>query len=155
MTLVTLAWLGMVAYAAHVLEEYTFNWRDWARSILKLPVEWDDFYVTNGVVVALGIAQAELAQTLPLAVLSYAGLMFINGALMHIFPFVRTGRFSPGLFTAVVLFLPLSIATYWYALTHHLATITTAGLGLAIGGLTLAYPIVMLSVKSKPFFRQT
>jgi hypothetical protein len=46
----------MAAYAAHILEEYTFDWRNWARNTLDLPVEWSDFYVTNCVVIALGIA---------------------------------------------------------------------------------------------------
>jgi hypothetical protein len=43
------------------------------RGVLKLPVEWADFYVTNGIVVALGIAQPMLAPTLPIA-----GLMLVN-----------------------------------------------------------------------------
>jgi hypothetical protein len=155
MTMTTLAWLGMAAYSAHILEEYTLDWRNWARSILNLPAEWNDFYVTNAVVVALGIAQAMLAPTLPIAVLGYAGLMFINATLMHITPFIRTGgRFSPGLITAVFLFLPVSIATFWTALASGIAGVAEIGLGFVIGGLTLAFPIVMLEVKSRPFFRQ-
>ncbi len=39
MTLATLAWLAMAAYAAHILEEYTFDWRNWARAVLGLPAE--------------------------------------------------------------------------------------------------------------------
>ncbi|MEO3475242.1 HXXEE domain-containing protein [Roseomonas sp. CAU 1739] len=155
MSLTTLAWLCMAAYAMHILEEYALDWRNWAHNVLGLPVEWNDFYVTNGVVVALGIAQAMLAPTLPLAVLGYAGLQFINAVLMHVTPFLRTrGRFSPGLFTAVFLFLPLSLTTFWTAWVSGLASIAEIGLGLAIGALTLAFPIVMLKVKSWPYFRQ-
>ena len=40
MTLQVWAWLATSAYAVHVMEEYTFNWRDWARGTLGLPVEW-------------------------------------------------------------------------------------------------------------------
>jgi uncharacterized protein with HXXEE motif len=155
MTMQTLGWLGMAAYAAHILEEYMFDWRGWARAVLGLPAEWNDFYVTNCVVVALGIAQAMLAPTLPLAVLSYAGLELINGTIMHIFPFIRTrGRFSPGLITGTFFFVPLAVTTYWTALNTGLASFGTALIGLAIGGLTLAFPIVMLIIKSKPYFRQ-
>lgn len=39
----TLAWLAMAACTAHFMEEYTFDWRDWARAIIGLPVEWSDF----------------------------------------------------------------------------------------------------------------
>jgi hypothetical protein len=155
MTMTTLAWLGMAAYAAHILEEYTLDWRNWAREVLGLPVQWSDFYVTNGVVVALGIAQAMLAPTLPLAVLSYAGLEFINGLFMHVFPVIRLrGRFSPGVITAVVIFLPLSITTFWTAWHTGVATVADILLGFVIGGLLLAFPIVMLKVKSLPYFRQ-
>ena len=101
MNMTTLAWLGMAAYAAHILEEYTLDWRGWSHAVLGLPTEWNDFYVTNCIVVALGIAQAILAPTLPLAVLSYAGLEFINGLFMHVVPFVRTkGHFRPDLLRA-------------------------------------------------------
>jgi hypothetical protein len=60
MTLQTLAWLAMAAYALHIAEEFAFDWRNWARAVIKLPVEWSDFYVTNAIVIALGIAQAQL-----------------------------------------------------------------------------------------------
>jgi hypothetical protein len=155
MTLETFAWLGMAAYAAHALEEYTLDWRNWSRAILGLPVEWSDFYVTNAVVVALGIAQAMLARTLPVAVLAYAGLMLINGFFMHVVPVIRTGgRFSPGVITAVILFLPLGVATYRFAIESGLADGWTAVAGLVLGALTLAFPIGMLLVKSKPYFQQ-
>ncbi|GAU86193.1 HXXEE domain-containing protein [Bosea sp. BIWAKO-01] len=155
MTMTMLAWLGMAAYAAHILEEYTLDWRGWSHAVLGLPTEWSDFYVTNGVVVALGIAQAMLAATLPLAPLGWAGLMLINGILMHIIPFIRTrGRFSPGLVTAVLFFLPLGAITFWTAWTTGIASVGDIGLGLLIGGLTLAFPICMLLVRSRPYFRQ-
>jgi hypothetical protein len=155
MTMTTLGWLGVAAYAMHILEEYTLDWRGWSRAVLGLPTEWNDFYVTNCVVVALGIAHAMLAPTLPLAVLSYAGLEFINAVLMHITPFIRTrGRFSPGLITAVLFFLPLSIATFWTAWKSGIAGIGEIDLGLLIGAITLAFPICMLIVKSWPYFRQ-
>lgn len=155
MSMTTLAWLGMAAYAMHILEEYMLDWRGWSRAVLGLPTEWNDFYVTNCIVIALGIAQAMLATALPLAVLSYAGLEFINAVLMHVTPFIRTrGRFSPGLITSVLLFPPLSIATFWTAWATGIASTRDIGLGLLIGALTLAFPIVMLIVKSWPYFRQ-
>ena len=63
MPLTDLAWLALAAYAAHILEEFSLDWRNWARAVVGLPVEWSDFYVTNAVVVILGFAQAELAPT--------------------------------------------------------------------------------------------
>jgi len=156
MTLQTLAWLSMAAYAAHIMEEFTFNWRDWARAVIKLPVEWSDFYVTNAVVIALGIAQAELAPTFPLAPLTFASLMLINAAFFHILPFVRmSGRFSPGLVTAILLFFPAGIAV-WRKAGHEAALDwTTATLAIFGGAALMAYPIIMLNLKDRPYFRQT
>jgi hypothetical protein len=155
MSLATLAWLGMAAYAFHILEEFMLDWRGWSHAVLGLKTEWRDFYVTNCIVVALGIAQAMLAPTLPLAVLSYTGLQLINGFFLHLVPFIRTGgRFSPGLVTSVILFFPLSITTFWTALSTGLASSTDILLALIIGALTMAFPVVMLLARDRPYFRQ-
>ena len=156
MSLQTLAWLAMAAYALHIMEEYTFDWRNWARAVIKLPVEWSDFYLTNAIVIALGIAQAQLAPTLPLAPLIFASLMLINAVFFHILPVVRTGgRFSPGLATAVVLFFPVGIAVWWKAAHDAQLSWTTALLAVAGGAAVMAYPIVMLHLRARPYFRQT
>jgi len=155
MTLQTLAWLSMAAYAAHVMEEFTFDWRNWARAVIKLPVEWSDFYVTNAVVIALGIAQAELAPTLPFAPLVFASLMMINAVFFHIVPFVRMrGRFSPGLITAIVLFIPAALAVWLRAKSDGVVNLQTGMLAIGGGAVLMAYPIVMLNMKGKPYFKQ-
>lgn len=40
MTLTELAWLALGAYAIHMIEEYMFDWRNWARAVIRVPVEW-------------------------------------------------------------------------------------------------------------------
>ena len=47
-------WVALAAYGIHILEEYELNWRDWARVVLRLPVEWESFHVVNALVVVLG-----------------------------------------------------------------------------------------------------
>jgi hypothetical protein len=155
MTLQVWAWLATSAYAVHVLEEYTFNWRDWARGTLGLPVEWNDFYMTNAVVVVLGIVAAELAPALPVAPLAYASLMLINAVLFHIWQVIRAkGRFSPGVVTGVVLFLPIGIGEFIQASRQGiLSSMVTVG-AVVTGALLMAFSIVMLKAKSLPYFRQ-
>ncbi|HUW73077.1 MAG TPA: hypothetical protein VMW05_03465 [Methyloceanibacter sp.] len=34
MTPTTLAWLALIAYALHIMEEFAFDWRDWARGVI-------------------------------------------------------------------------------------------------------------------------
>jgi uncharacterized protein with HXXEE motif len=155
MTLTTLAWLALIAYALHIMEEFTLDWRDWARGVIHLPVEWNDFYVTNAVVVVLGIAQAELAASLPLIPLSFAALMLINATFFHVLPVIVTkGRYSPGLATAVLLFYPIGIAIFVRAAAGGVGAGTMIAAGV-IGAALMAYPIVLLRLRRKPYFRQT
>lgn len=155
MTLAQLAWLAMAGYAIHILEEYTFDWRNWARAVVKLPVEWTDFYVTNAVVIALGIAQAMLAPSLAWPPLVYASLMLINAVFFHILPMVRErGRFSPGAVTAVVLFLPIGIAMWKRAAYDGVLDLATVVIAIGGGAVLMAAPVVMLTLRSKSYFRQ-
>ena len=155
MTLTTAAWLAMAAYSLHIMEEHTFDWRNWAREVIGLPVEWPDFYVTNAVVVALGIAQAMLAETMPLISLAFTGLMLINALFFHFLPMIRNkGRFSPGAFTALVLFLPSVAYSWWAALSTGVADVGTIILGVVLGAVVMAYPIVMLHLKTRRYFQQ-
>lgn len=155
MTLPDLAWLALAAYAAHILEEYMFDWRNWARAVIKLPVEWPDFYVTNAVVVVLGIAQAELAPTFVLGPLTYAAVMLINATFFHVLPFVTAkGRYSPGLSTAILFFYPLGIAMFARAHSDGRLSLGIAIAAFVAGAALMACPVVMLKLKSKPYFRQ-
>lgn len=156
MPLTDLAWFALAAYAAHILEEFSLDWRNWARAVIGLPVEWPDFYVTNAVVVVLGIVQAELAPGFVVGPLTFAALMIINATFFHVWPFLRTrGRYSPGLATAVVFFYPLGIAMFMRAQAEGRLTAGVALTAFIGGALLMAFPVVLLTMKSRPYFRQT
>lgn len=155
MSLQTWIWLATACYAIHMLEEYEFDWRNWARAVIRLPVEWSDFYITNAIVVVLGIAAANIATELPWLALTFPALMLINATFFHVLPMVVTrGRYSPGVFTAVVLFYPVGVACYCAA--GRVGALTTAHVAgsAMIGALLMASPIVLLHLKSWPYFRQ-
>jgi hypothetical protein len=155
MSLTELAWLALAAYALHILEEFMLDWRGWARAVIGLPVEWHDFYVTNAVVVVLGLVQAGLAPSLPLAPLVFAALMLINATFFHVLPVLRTGgRFSPGVATAVVFFYPVGLAVFAAAYTAGQAGIGLMAAAFAIGAALMAFPIVLLKLRAHPYFRQ-
>ncbi|KAB2862473.1 MAG: HXXEE domain-containing protein [Bauldia sp.] len=148
-------WLATAAYGIHVLEEFMLDWRDWARAVVGLPVEWTDFYVVNALVVVLGIVAANLAASAPGVALGFPALMLINAVFFHILPVVRTGgRFSPGLMTAVVLFLPVGIACYAAASEAGLLDAGTVVVSIVIGAALMASPILFLKIKDRPYFRQ-
>jgi hypothetical protein len=148
-------WLATAAYGIHVLEEFVLDWRDWARSVIGLPVDWSDFYVVNALVVVLGVVAANVADVVPAVALAYAGLMVINAVFFHILPTIRTrGRFSPGLFTAVVLMLPIATASYVAAFRAGALGPGGFVLSLVVGAALMASPIVLIKIKDRPYFRQ-
>ena len=148
-------WLATAAYGIHALEELILDWRDWARAVIGLPVEWAHFYVVNFLVIILGIVAANLAEVAPAVALSFPALMLINGIFFHIVPVIFTrGRFSPGLFTAIVLLLPVGFACYRVARNAGELDLFSLVLSLLIGAALMATPIVLLRIKNRPYFRQ-
>jgi hypothetical protein len=155
MSLTDLLWLATAAYGLHILEEYQLNWRDWARGVLGLPAEWNDFYVVNALVIVLGIVAANLAGHCPGVALAFPALMLINATFFHVLPTLWSrGRFSPGLVTAIVLFYPIGVACYWRA-SHDGALSIRALVGsLVLGAVLMAFPVVLLKIKDLRYFRQ-
>jgi Protein of unknown function with HXXEE motif len=147
-------WIAMAAYALHMMEEFFYDWKGWANNVLKLPVDWAGFYVTNSAVLFLGIACASVSWSLPWFALAFPALMLINAFFFHVMPFIITKKFSPGLITALILFFPVGIYTFRSAVELGVSTgeILTAFLA---GILLMAFPIVLLKTKNLPFFRQT
>jgi hypothetical protein len=155
LSLTELSWLALGAYSVHMLEEFTFNWRDWARNVLHFNVSWEQFYITNAVVVVLGIVAAELAATVPAVALGFPALMLINATFFHLLPFLATrGRFSPGLITAVILFYPVGVACYARASAAGDLNAGSLTGSLLLGAALMASPVIMLKLKDRPFFRQ-
>jgi RsiW-degrading membrane proteinase PrsW (M82 family) len=82
-------------------------------------------------------------------------LMLINATFFHVLPILRThGRFSPGLFTAVVLFYPIGIACYWRSAADGALSSSALVGSLIIGALLMGSPIVLLKIKDRRYFRQ-
>jgi hypothetical protein len=155
MTLTDLLWLAVACYGLHILEEYQLDWRNWARAVIKLPVEWSDFHVMNALVIVFGIAAANLAAHWPLLALTFPAVMLINATFFHIVPVIRThGRFSPGLFTAIMLFWPVGIACYWRTAADGALGAGTLIGSVMLGAVLMASPIVLLKIKTRPYFRQ-
>jgi hypothetical protein len=136
-----------IAYAGHILEEHTLNWRAWAKQAFGFEVTWESFYVTNATVIVLGISAAMIGWRLPEVSLMFPALAIVNAIFFHIAPTVIQRRFSPGLLTAVLLFLPLGAWTYYVAYVDQVMTIATAIISLVGGILLMAYPVILLRLK--------
>jgi hypothetical protein len=148
-------WIATFAYALHVMEEYTFDWKNWAIAVVRLPVTWVHFAIVNGVVVVLGVSCSTVAWDCPIYSLSLPALMLINATFFHVLPFVRTqGRWSPGLGSAVLLFYPIAIWAYWGAYVDGVLSAGALIGSILLGALLMASPIVMLNLRLRPYFQQ-
>jgi Protein of unknown function with HXXEE motif len=109
--------------------------------------------VTNCLVIVIGAVAVAIAPVWPGVALGFPALMLINGAFMHVLPFVLgRGRFSPGLITSVLLFFPLGVAAM-RAVPFDPAIVVTA---FGVGAMLLATPIGFIVLKHKmPYFDQS
>jgi len=147
-------WVALVAYAIHILEEFTYDWKNWAQKVLKLDVEWNTFYLVNAIVLFVGLACAEVGWAHPTFSLIFPALILVNAVFFHILPYIRSNRkFSPGMITAIFLFLPIGIKCFTTALAIGVFTksLLIAGAG---GILIMAYPVFMQKTKGMDFFKQ-
>ena len=146
-------WVALAAYALHFLEEYIYDWKTWAQKIQKLEVDGNSFYVINAAMLVFGLACAEVGWSHPTFSLIFPALMVVNAIVFHILPYIRSKRkFSPGLFTAIFLFLPIGLGSFNIAVNLE---VTTKALILAAlcGAFLAAYPIFLLKTKNLDFFK--
>lgn len=147
-------WIATLAYGLHIIEEMLFDWRGWARGFLKLPAEWNEFYVFNAFVILYGCISAIIGWKYPIISLSFPAFMLVNAIFFHLLPVMVSRRFSPGLFTALVLFVPIAGLTYYGASIDNVISIKSISISTLFGVIIMAYPIALQKLKTKPFFRQ-
>ena len=142
-------WIATLAYALHVMEEFAFDWRAWATKVMKFDVDWPLFYVTNAAVIVGGICCSMIGWRLPEVSLAFPALMLINAVFLHVVPIIRSRQFSPGIFTAVFLFIPIAIAAYVLANTDQVFTPSALLFSILIGAFFMIYPILLLTFRSR------
>ena len=147
-------WIATVAYALHMIEETVYDWHGWVRRVLKLQAEWHEFYMVNAFVIVLGVSCAMIGWRRPEVSLSFPAFMLVNAVLFHIVPTAITRIFSPGLFTAVVLFIPVAAWTYYGAWEDGTLTAFGCVVSGILGFLMMMFPIVLQVTKRWDFFRQ-
>jgi len=144
-----LAWLAVAAYALHIMEERILDWLGSARKSLHIRLEQENYRVVEAVFLILGAVAAILSVTMPLLALSFAAFLLINAIFFHIWPMARTGgQYSPGVITAVFLFLPLGIAQYRLIATQPSDYV----LSIIIGGAVILSPLVLIKMRQHPSF---
>ena len=115
-----LVWLFPASYAAHVVEEWLGGFPEWLAVFGREGLPRGAFVAINGVAMTLMIVATHLvtrAERKSRAMaeddghgwiaVAIATILLVNG-LMHIGASLLTATYSPGLFTSMVLYLPIA-----------------------------------------------
>ncbi len=136
-------WILTVAYAGHIMEEYTLDWQGWTRKISGISLGWNEFFVANFAVIVLGISCSVVGFDAPYFSYLFVGLAAVNALIAHIGISIVKRTFSPGLITSVVLFLPASTWAYYIAWQKGLLTFPFLATSLGGGLLIMAFPMML------------
>lgn len=118
-----LAWLLVVAYAAHIVEEWVGGFPEWLAVVAGAPLPGDAFLVMNAVALLVVIAATRAAtrnEARGWLAIAVAAVLFVN-ALLHVLGSAVTGTYSPGLVTGMILYVPLgglSLLRAWGQAPH-------------------------------------
>lgn len=141
-------WILVVLYAAHILEEYMLDWRTWAEKTSGLSVSWTAFFLVNAAVIILGIACAQVGWKLPEFSLIFPALMLVN-TLVHLAPMIKTRKYSPGVISALCLFIPGGLITFYAAQQDGILTLQVVIISSILAIVIMAFPVVLMMAQKK------
>lgn len=137
-------WLLVAACAAHVAEESLLDWRGWAQGVSGVPVRWSMFVIVNAGFLALACMAAGIGFKRPAIGLALPSLTLINALFFHIAPTIVLGRVSPGVFSAALLYVPISTWLFWRAAREGMLGRRTVAIAVLIGSAVMGLPFVVL-----------
>lgn len=133
-------WIPLACAALHLTEEFAWPggfiaWYRWYRSDYASAITRPYIVGVNALLVVLTIAIGLLGDTARGAALwlAAAALLGING-IWHLQATVRGGRYSPGLVTGMLLYVPMAIGGFVYLLSTGRASVGTAITSALSGG---------------------
>ena len=138
-----LIWLLPIAFILHVGEEYIWGFPAWAEQVTGYPMDLLTFLGSNIafiVVMALmtrGAARARRAAASFWLLAWAAGNLFWN-FVFHLLCLLMLGLSSPGLVTATLIYLPLSLLIWWVALRQKIVGPAALVGAIALGALFMA-----------------
>jgi hypothetical protein len=137
----TIFWLLPIAAILHIIEEFAFpggfaSWYRTYKSSIATSFTSRYLIMVNIVLVVLCLLPLALGPLEGIALwLSMASVVFFN-AFFHLRAALKTRKYSPGMVTSGLVYIPLSIYGYWYLLTSHMTTVQQA---IASGSIGIGY----------------
>ena len=103
-----LLWVVAGATALHAAEELLTGWLPWASASLGIAMPAAVFIIMNAVLFGLALLFASFGWWQPVPGLSIAFATLLNAVCFHIAPSIIARTLTPGVFTAVLLYVPFS-----------------------------------------------
>ena len=106
----------------------------------------------NALVIVLGFVCAHFGATVPVLALVFPALMLVNAVIHIAGVIIVRGRPLPGIFTALLLFVPLGLACFERAASDGVLSGATLWGSIGIALALHATPALLL-IRDKPMFR--
>nr|CAP48922.1 putative integron gene cassette protein [uncultured bacterium]CAP49118.1 putative integron gene cassette protein [uncultured bacterium]CAP49119.1 putative integron gene cassette protein [uncultured bacterium] len=138
-----ISWAIVAASMIHVAEEYLGGWIEWVQKYAQ-GVKASHFVIVNSIFIATCIAAS--MSTSNFFKLTIASLIFVN-AIIHIVPTVVFKHYSPGLWSAVFLYIPISSYSYYSAAKNWELSASITILTILSGMLLMLIPITAQRIR--------
>jgi hypothetical protein len=135
-----LTWIPLAAAALHIIEEFVWpgGFAAWYRQYhpaIARSVSARYLVIVNAILLGVCALAGVLGFTPRGAALFLTILAVLFGnAIFHLAATIRLRRYSPGVVTGVLLYLPLGVYGYSAVLSAHLASAETAIAAAILGG---------------------
>lgn len=131
-----LVWAMPAAFAVHIVEEFAGGFPAWVGVVTGSPMPVPAFLLNNTAFMSVLLALTAWTSLRPGRLPAFLLLAWASGNLFwnsvfHLVTTVWLGRYSPGLVTAALLYVPLSFAVARAALRE--AVLTRGALAMAAG----------------------
>lgn len=140
-----LIWLFPAAFVLHIAEE-SLGFPRWVTSVLHGQMDVRLFYINNGGFMALSVALCAVAfrtrsRWALLALFLWTSAQEFCNAIFHVYTQVVFNAYSPGLFTAIFLYIPVFLYLTYLALRERLLPLWFLPLALLLGPIAMAFTI--------------
>jgi hypothetical protein len=124
-----------------VAEEFLTGWQECAREKLGIVMPSGRFLAANAVLVIAALLLARVGWQRPELSLVIPSATLVNALAFHVLPTVAQGRVAPGIYTAVLLYLPFSS---WALVGAARDGVPTKAIGAAmVGGTVMMFSVVL------------
>jgi hypothetical protein len=138
-------WAVAVSSALHVTEEYLTGWQGWARETLGITAPTPLFLFVNAVMVVVAFLMARVGWRRPALALIIPSATLVNAVFFHVLPTIVMRQVSPGVYTAVLLYLPFSS---WALIGAARDGVRPTAIATGFGAGTLLMICVVLGARS-------